>query len=93
MRFKKFQNIRFIKTKKIVFNLQLVQFKIKSTLVKRDANRDVNRDYIYSLMNDKKDAQNIWFKDLVHEEPFGYRVADLLMSCPGSFRTLFQKRC
>ena len=44
-------------------------------------------------MNDKKDAQNIWFKDLVHEEPFGYRVADLLMSCPGSFRTLFQKRC
>ena len=44
-----------------------------------------------SLFDDKKkDAQNIWSKDQVHEEPFGYRVVHLLTvvgylltSCPG----------
>ena len=37
----------------------------------------------YSLLKNKKDAQNIWSWDLMHEEPFGYRVAHhgyLLMS-------------
>ena len=28
--------------------------------------------YIYSLLNDKKYAQNIWSWDLVHEEPYGW---------------------
>ena len=40
----------------------------------------------YSLLKNKKDAQNISSLDLVHEEPFGYRVAHhgyLLTSCPG----------
>ena len=40
---------------------------------------------VYSLLSDKKKAQNIWSMDLVHKEPFGYRVADhgyLLKSCP-----------
>ena len=45
-----------------------------------------NTKTLYSLMNDKKDAQNTWAWDLVHEEPFGYRVAHqgyILTSCPG----------
>lgn len=28
--------------------------------------------YYHSLLKDKKDDQCIWFKNLVHEEPFGY---------------------
>ena len=36
----------------------------------------------------KKDAQNIWSKDVVHEEPFGYRIAHqayLLTLCPEKY--------
>ena len=43
----------------------------------------------YCLLNDKKTAQIVWSQDLVHEEPFGYRVAHhgyLLTSCPGHFK-------
>ena len=37
----------------------------------------------------EKDSQKIWSKDLLHEEPFGYRDAHhgyLLTSCPGHSR-------
>ena len=39
-----------------------------------------------TIVERQKSAQNIWSLDLVHEEPFSYRVAHhgyLLKSCPG----------
>ena len=34
----------------------------------------------YKLLSNKKDAQNIWSWDLVHEESFGYRIFILSFS-------------
>ena len=42
-----------------------------------------------SFMNEKKNAQNVWSKDLVYKKPFGYRVVHhgcSLMSCPSTLR-------
>ena len=44
---------------------------------------------VYCLLNDKKYAQKVWFKDLVYKKPFGYRVIhqNSLTSCPGLLNT------
>ena len=34
----------------------------------------VMAEEIYCLLNDKKNAQNVWSKDLVYKKPFSYRV-------------------
>ena len=66
--------------------LLLKQWKLRNVWFKLSFYILLPKTCKYSLLNDKKNAQIIWSKDLVSKRSFGYRVAHhgyLLTSCPG----------